>query len=923
MVRKKGYRLFVTLAVVLAVLFAVALTELPMLTRANAATVTDTVFEDDFSRENLSDKWIKNDFDFSEITHYAMRFDGHGSYGAAVFYKGYTVDGDCEISFDFRQSNMRANSTTGEWFALLFGGNDSSAHFRGCNAAILMDRRPLTQLMDDNDGKTEILGDVTYNDHPKFRQSLTADAAGNDSLYHVVITVVSMNKTRTADGEKLYTVSVTYNKKGSTAPASPQIVYDDVAADGYFGFSVMANVTYDISDLRITEDGELAASEDFADKASGKGVQIVSAKANSKWKTCNFSASKLYTYYDASIALVGSANGLMLGDCELGIDKKSEVSYEISFGAEIANLQKDSSFGVALGLTKDAVRGDENEYIGIEGLSSDTFRLVHFKGGELKEATNELGKFILEKKSPVEITLSAYYDGRVVIRINGSPTEFKNVVTSGYFGFATRGVSACDVNINSVSVDVNTDMISFAENRSIDFKGVRETVEDDFTYRQRYVDETKWFMGKNVSLPRVFTETNDYISFSNSNAASFFGAKQIYTEFICRFSVTVTQNASEAVGSYLGLSFGKTTREDAAADSPSVMFGKTSSGMVLQALNCSIEGTDSRSVKQPEGLDFWSSDDWSSSPVTYRITVVVRGGKAYVYYADSNADASEMETLRAVLYGMQTRGYVTVSAYGGATFRLNDFAVTNIAAPTKSTLGDDAESVCIDFSDKSLYTPSGTAIAHSSGLSLGNSSGITAASKFTDFLAYIDMKGVSGDCFTVKVGDSFIRFNGDGGIYSELGKVSGGSSLPFTKLAAGGTVMIEARGEYISVSVIAADTPPSLLETPVAVYKTDRRTAAVSVSVETGEDAVLSLSSVRLYTLNPQINIEADNYTGDNSWPVKKAPPTADGQDDGDSVSGCGSVVAADGGTFTGVIVFGGVAAAAIIAIKKRRKGNA
>ena len=914
MVRKKGYRILAA-AAVFSLLSSAVYAAFPVRKSAQAATVTDTAFEDDFSREDLSDKWLKNDFAFSESTHYSMRFDGHGSYGAAVFYRGYEVDGDCEISFDFQSSNIRAGSTTGEWFAFLFGGSEQSAHFRGCNAAILMDRRPLTQLMDDNDGTTDELGNETYNDHTKFRTSLTQDAANYDGAFHVVIDVTSLGTTRPADGEKLYTVSVAYYKKNSAAPASPQIVYSDVAADGYFGFSVMANVTYDISDFTIKEGDKLAASESFADKASGKGLQIIGTKENMPWKTCNFSASKLYTYYDASIALGSAINGLMLGDCELTIDKQNEVSYVISFQAEIADLPQNASFGIVLGLTESATLGNENEYIGIEGLSGDTFRFVHYRGGELIEATNALGKFIIEKKSPAAITLSAYYDGRVEIGINGSSTAFKNVSTGGYFGLATRGTANAEVYIHSVAVDTNTYIISAGENRSIDFKGVRETVEDDFTYRQRYVDESKWFIGQKVSLPRVYTETNDYLSFSDSNEASFFGPKQIYTEFICRFSVTVTQNSADSIGAYLGLSFGKTTREDAAADSPGVMFGKTSSGMVLEALNCSIEGVSGSNIKQAAGDDFWSSDDWTASPVSYRVMVVVRGGKAYVYYADATAPESEMEVCRAVLYGMQTRGYVTVSAYGGATFRLNDFSVTNIATLTQSVAGDDAEAVSIDFSDQSLYTASGTAIAHGRALSLGASSGITAANKFTDFLMYLDMNGVSGDSITVHIGDAFIRLNGDGGIYSEMSKVSGGTSLPFSALSGGGTVMIEARGEYVSVSVIAENTPPSLLETPVVVYKTNRRASAVSISVNTGESAVLSLSAMRIYSLSSTIEIEADNYTGDNSWPIKNAPPAADETNKG---SGCNAVVA--GGCSVAAVV---LLAATVIVTKKGRKGNA
>ena len=899
---KKNYRFFAVSA--LAVLFAcvAVLLSLSPVRRADAATVTATTFTDDFSREDLSDKWLRNDFAFAQSTHYAMRFDNHGSYGAAVFYKGYTVHGDCTIRFDFRQTDIRANATTGQWFAFLFGGNDASAHFRGCNAALLCDRRPYTQLMDDTDGTTEGLGNTTYDDHAKYRQSITA-AAMDEAVYTVEITLTRMNKVREADGENLYALSMAYYKKGS-APVSPQILYDDVAADGYFGFSVMANATYDISDFKIYEEDTVVVSEDFADKAGGKGATIVTSKENAVWKTCNFSASRLFTYYDARIDLHAAQNGLMLGDYRIKIDKKSEISYTLSYAAEIESLPENAAFGLALGLARSATSGVQNEFIGIEGCAENAFRFVHIKNGALTEASGAFSSSSLIQADAVPVTLTAYYDGRVTLRVGSYAASFTGVTTGGYFGLATRGEKA-GVCIRSLKLLENTYTVSSAENRGIDFKGVKETVEEDFTYRQRFVDESKWFLGQNVSLPRFFSDTNDYVSFNDSNEASFFGAKQIYTEFIARFTVTIAQNAADSVGAYLGLSFGKTTRADAAADCASVMFGKTSSGMVLQALGCSIVGTTAKTVRQPDGLDFWSSDDWSANPVSYRVMVVVRGGKAYVYYAPSDAAETEMETPRAVLYGMETtRGYVTVSAYGGATFYLNEYSVTNIAHAASAASTEDPESDRLDFFSGAQYTGTGKGTTRGGVLSLGPASSITTKSKFTSLLAFLELCGAAGDGVTIRLGESYIRLNGDGGVYSNMTKIKGGDAMPFSKLSSGGTMMLEAVGETVALSVIAADTPPSLLEEPLVVFKTARRTAAVPLSIETGNSAVLSLSEVRLYTRKSRIEIKAENWTHDLEWPQKNAP-TAIGSE---AKTGCGAAVATSALIPAALLIAAGVA---------------
>ena len=276
--------------------------------------------------------------------------------------------------------------------------------------------------------------------------------------------------------------------------------------------------------------------------------------------------------------------------------------------------------------------------------------------------------------------------------------------------------------------------------------------------------------------------------------------------------------------------------------------------------------------------------------------VVVRGGNAYVYYANA-ADMSEMNVCKAVVTDLETSGYVMVSGLGGANFRLNDFSMTNIAVNSKmetASIGSnvmDAEYINVDFANDAMYTASGATTKLGKGLSLGYNSQVKVNAQFSDFLAYVDVNSVAGQYVEIKLGEEFLRLNEDGSIYSSLTSLSGNGSFDFDALKNGGTIMLEVLGSKLSIGVVGNTQPVDLLEDSLTVFAWTNATQAKELTVATGEETALSLESIRFYTLKPTIAIEADHWEASDTELPEKNPPSNSTVEAPTQEKGCSSVI--------------------------------
>lgn len=838
--------------------------------KVKAATLSGIELKEDFSSKSLSEQWLKNGYSLDDDSYYSMRFDNQTEYGSAMLYYDYKIHDDCLISFDFYQSKVVTEKAKDNWFGILLGYNEYSAHFTNGNAALLFYGRGQTQMMDDGNGTSEKLVADSYNNHTKFSNSFNKE----ENVLYTVELQLTYTGVRYSDGENLYRVDGFYYEKSQTRGETPQFTYKGIAADGYFGFSAMSHSVLDISNLQVIEQNQRVVYENFEDE-KGLGKKLLPNYTSSVWHGINLSEVKVYNYFNGRIDLSKNENGLLLSNYVLNTDNLNLRTFTLSFVADIKNLSKNSSFGVALGLNGKSVSVEDGEYIALQGSEENCFEFIHIRNGEIVDKTTPIPQSVLLGKNTVRCV--GYYDGTVEITVGGYTASFENAVKNGYIGFATWGNERSEVFIDDIQLQKSTYVSSTATNQAINFTGVKETVEDDYTIVERYINEKKWYLGAGVAFPKVFNAT-PYIQFTNANERTCFGSKQTYSEFICRFSITVTQNRKDTMGSYIGLSFGKENRNDYVVDSPSLLFGSTEEGMIVKGYHCNLTGANGNGVLNqyetyPE-LDFWSSQDWKKFPVRYRVTVVVRGGNAYLYYANE-ADLSDMNVCKAVATGMETSGYVTLSALGGASFRLNDFSITNISlqgkVPTEN-VGEnevDSEYVNVDFKNETLYSVTGTATMTEKGISLGYSSQVDINEKFTDFLAYVDVRGVAGEAVEIKVGENRIRLNTDDSVYSDMTLVGGECTYDFSALKNGGVVMLERLGNNLKVSIVGNTQPEMLLETPIACYQTTD--TAVRLSVSTVGETVLSLEGVRLYTLKPTIAITADNWReSDTELPEKE-----------------------------------------------------
>ena len=266
----------------------------------------------------------------------------------------------------------------------------------------------------------------------------------------------------------------------------------------------------------------------------------------------------------------------------------------------------------------------------------------------------------------------------MTVTFGGRSETFKELDLEGNFALGTIGAVASNAKFDNVTLNVTKRVAlkTQAEDRLIDFTGKQVFEEDGYTYETMYIDASKWYSGTNV---RVSRDGGDYIQFANANSASVFGARNRFQEFICRFSITVSQNRDVAPnGAKIGLSFGRKAFHTDNASNPAVFFEKTTGGMQMRIYNVSCAQAKG-GVVALTGMDFWSSDDIANDPVTYNVMIVVRGGTANVYCAASTDPVSEMAVLRAQLTDFESYGFVAAAGRDGATFRLNDFSVVNTA----------------------------------------------------------------------------------------------------------------------------------------------------------------------------------------------------------------------------------------------------
>ena len=168
-----------------------------------------------------------------------------------------------------------------------------------------------------------------------------------------------------------------------------------------------------------------------------------------------------------------------------------------------------------------------------------------------------------------------------------------------------------------------------AETWATNFKGViTEKGDDDFVYKNYYINQNDWLIGDKVSFPKYNSaKEKDYIRFVDSTNRSLFGPRVRYEDFVCRFTVIIDNIELSGLGASLGLSFNRKTLYSYANDCAGVLFMKSDAGTAVRATQGKLDKAESGTIwlqyKEENAVDLWSKKNGK-----YDFMVVKSGDEA-------------------------------------------------------------------------------------------------------------------------------------------------------------------------------------------------------------------------------------------------------------------------------------------------------
>ena len=666
--KKIRYKQGAVATLVLALAAGAGVAILPSARSADAASQTSVALDDDFNALSGLGNWSANSFELVR-NNYSLVFGGKQDYQAFAALTKYRISKSCVITY-----RVTTFGGSGGWCSLQLGKKGPSEATDYTGAMIVSYDNGATRLMDHEDGDRDTMSDASLVSNPFIDYGVLS--YHDSDFINVEIKLDKRDSEaengKDAGGRALYDIGYTVWPAEKEKPSAPSISWEKgVAADGYLAFGGMTDQYVRVYDFKIEEFEGEGFTADF-DKNHEKQI---GSDATFNWQRKNVDSTQCYIAADTYIDTKDVKAGLLLSRTHLSVDPYCYKQFELTFDIDCAALAKGACYGVGLGLSSSSATADERNFIGIQGGANGAWKFVMAFGGRVRRSS------ALYQNYPAGVQrfkIEGYYDGSATVTFGGKSETFKEIDLVGNFALGTIGTIASNAKFDNVLLNVTKriEPKSQAEDRLIDFTGKQTFEEDGYTYKTMYVDGSKWYAGAGVRASR---DGGDYIQFADANGASVFGPRNRYEEFICRFSVTVSQNRSIAKnGAKIGVSFGRKAFHTDNASNPVVFFEKTTGGMQMRIYNADCEQSRG-GVVALEGMDFWSSEDVSKNPVTYNVMIVVRGGKANVYCAASTAPATEMSVLRAQLTGFESYGFVAAAGRDGATFRLNDFSVVNTA----------------------------------------------------------------------------------------------------------------------------------------------------------------------------------------------------------------------------------------------------
>lgn len=445
--------------------------------------------------------------------------------------------------------------------------------------------------------------------------------------------------------------------------------------NGYFCMWGGLNEKFNLRNFKVYDSPtNLAFSDDFVNSSLTYGDEAV---GNSNWhiNEARFTRDEIFISRNAG-PVFNKAGDFITAKSPLELCDDVSKPYEISFMAQIKNLEKNATFGLFLNADK-SVSLDKATIIGVS-VYDDKFASVNLiRNGKMSD--NEENLIPLSSLNiddiAVEFNVTICSDYTIVVNIGGVQLTFNNIKYDGYWGicnYSTDNVSTSDVRLDEVKVIKNTYAPCAEPDLSNDFAGIKMT-QDGF--EEYYISDRTYYIGPSVSLrPKSAFTTEPSIYFENSGSYSAFAPKKQYTDFILQFDVKMVSEGKNS--QWFGVNFGKKNFAAISDTSSGIYFEyyawATEPYTQMVSNLCTFD--DGSKAKKVEDYHFYKDQE-----TKYNFMFVAKNRTVYVYFKEDSEDISKLSICRAVIPDINTAGYVSIFGVSGVSFDVMNYKLTNIA----------------------------------------------------------------------------------------------------------------------------------------------------------------------------------------------------------------------------------------------------
>lgn len=877
---KNRFGTFGLTALILVAALVFGITSFSVRQKADAAEIQADIFSEDFDGKTFSEEWKDPVNAELQTGEYSLRYNGDSRWGSCISPMEHHVTGSAEISFDLQVSG-------GGWIAFVFGlpRYNSSMEYADIGTWFWPDNR--TTVMDDKQGTSGGPVDTTQSNFASY--SVSPFGFTKTSMRYVL---TKKDDTRESDGATMYKLDLYMYEAGTPCPSAPQASYDNLECDGYYGFTSMGNIKMTVTNFAVEENEQTVFEDDFTESA----FMFDNTKVpNAKWAVTYFDSSTLAVGPTADVKIVtGKQDGSITNARGITRDVRVNKQFAFSVEAELSLISPSTVFGMDLGGGK--------FFAGLEK-TGGKYRAVTVSDGEITEATEAVQ---IDDGNRITVAFDGYSDGSIKITVGEITYTLKGGDFGGAFKLGTKHIGESETTGGYVVFDdarmqgYSYDAVIDAQNRAINFKGMRTYEESGETLYQYYVNRNEWLMQGCTSPLYKAGQTRNYVQFSESDVNMLFGPKQKYSEYICRFTVTVTDDTAKNETAML-FSFGRQTLSGAAWSNPYIVFTKKTRGM-------EIAGGGGVTGKTVMGdVSFWNNRDAENNLIAYNVMIAVIEGEIEVYFAPVGAPASEMGVLRGTFAYNDTNGYVVVAGHNAASFRISSFSVNNINAQNENA----AQSL----------TKSADAQGLGESVLLSGGATATTKDKFGEFIMYAKVKSIVNGAIDVMLPNGVGITAAEGAVIGKgLKTISTDARADKMLCGEGGILCVRVQNGRLSVGYAANNEPIKLIYQPAAVFELPQESVRGELTFSVGDGSAVLLDTVSVHSLDAEIEIEAQDYDPNIDDDIDKVKPEfgEESHNEEKKGCGCGSVTNAEN-------IFGAVlVAAALLAVTlfRRKKGE-